>query len=74
MRFLRGANEYCKKLGAVNAKASKCSRPADRVSIHDGIRGSVGFGPLSRMVFSVLEEWMEGQLRAQAASCKQVRS
>ena len=75
LRFLRGIKadhrEYYKMLGTVNAEASDCSRPDDRISIHDGIRGSVGFGPLSRLVFSVLEEWMEGQLRAQAASCEQ---
>ena len=75
LRFLRGikANyeEYYTMLGTVNAETSECSRPADRASIHDGIRSSVGFGKLSRMVFVVLEEWMEGQLRAQVASCEE---
>ena len=75
LRFLRGikANyeEYYTMLGTVNAETSECSRPADRASIHDGIRSSVGFGKLSRMVFGVLEEWMEGQLRAQVASCEE---
>ncbi len=74
-RFLRDIRadfrEYYKMLGTVNAETSDCTRPDDRVSIHDGIRGSVGFGPLSRMVFSVLEEWIEGQLRAQAALFKE---
>ena len=74
-RFLRGIKadpgEYYKMLGTVNAETSDCSRPADRVSIHEGIRGSVGFGLLSRMVFGVLEEWMLGQLEAQASSCEQ---
>ena len=74
-RFLRDIRadykEYYKMLGTVNAATSECSRPADRTSIHDGIRCSVGFAALSRMVFSVLEEWMEGQLRAQAASCEE---
>jgi hypothetical protein len=73
LRFLRGIKadfkEYYTMLGTVNAETSDCSRPADRANIHDGIRSSVGFGKLSRMVFGVLEEWMEGQLRAQAASC-----
>ena len=73
-RFLQGIRadpkEYYKMLGTVNAEASDCSRPADRASILDGIRGSVGFAKLSRMVFGVLEEWMEGQLRAQVASCE----
>jgi hypothetical protein len=73
-RFLQGIRhnhgEYYKMLGAVNAEASDCSRPTDRASILDGIRGSVGFAKLSRMVFEVLEEWMEGQLREQVASCE----
>ena len=73
--FLRGIHtdfkEYYKMLGTVNAETSECSRPDDRASIHDGIRSSVGFGKLSRMVFGVLEEWMEGQLRAQVASCEE---
>ena len=72
-RFLQGIQadpgEYYKMLGTVNAETSDCSRPADRVSIHEGIRSSVGFGLLSRMVFGVLEEWMLGQLEAQASSC-----
>ena len=75
LRFLRGIKadpkEYYNMLGTANPERSECSKPADRVSIHDAIRGSVGFGPLNRMVFSVLEEWMEGQLRAQAASCEE---
>jgi hypothetical protein len=74
-RFLQGIkanpSEYCNMLGTVNAERSECSRPDDRVSIHNGIRSSVGFVKLSRMVFGVLEEWMEGQLRAQAASCEE---
>jgi hypothetical protein len=75
LRFLRGIkadfNEYYTMLGTVNAETSECSRSDDRASIHDGIRSSVGFGKLSRMVFVVLEEWMEGQLRAQVASCEE---
>jgi hypothetical protein len=74
-RFLQGIGadprEYYTMLGTVNAEASDCSRPDDRTSIHDGIRSSVGFAKLSRMVFEVLEEWMEGQLRAQVASCEE---
>ena len=75
LRFLRGIKadfkEYYNMLGTVNAETSDCSRPTDRASIHDGIRSSVGFGKLSRMVFGVLEEWMEGQLRGKAASCEE---
>ena len=74
-RFLQGIKsshkEYYKMLGTVNAETSECSRPDDRASIHDGIRSSVGFGKLSRMVFGVLEQWMEGQLRMQVASCEE---
>ncbi len=75
LRFLRGIKssfkEYYTMLGTVNAETSECSRPADRASIHDSIRSSVGFGKLSRMVFGVLEEWMEGQLRGKAALCEE---
>ena len=74
-RFLQGIKsdpkQYYDMLGTVNAERSDCSRPADRASIHDGIRSSVGFGKLSRMVFGMLEEWMEGQLRGKAASCEE---
>jgi hypothetical protein len=73
--FLQGIQsnhkKYYEMLGTVNMETSDCSRPADRESIHDGIRGSIGFVMLSRMVFGVLEEWMEGQLRAQTASCEE---
>ena len=72
-RFLQGiradCGEYYKMLGSVNAETSECSRRADRDSIHEGIQCSVGFGRLNRMVFGVLEEWMRGQLEAQASSC-----
>jgi len=71
-RFLTGIRgdygKYYSMLGRVNAETSDCSRAADRESIHEGIRRSVGFGKLSRMVFQVLEGWMEGELRAQAAA------
>ena len=71
-RFLRGIRvdfqAYYNMLGRVNAEASDCSRAADRESIHEGIRRSVGFGKLSRMVFRVMEGWMEERLRGQAAA------
>jgi hypothetical protein len=71
-RFLTGIRvdykKYYSMLGRVNAETSDCSRAADRESIHEGIRRSVGFGKLSRMVFGVMEGWMEEQLRGQAAA------
>ena len=71
-RFLRGIREdygeYYGMLGRVNAETSDCSRASDRESIHEGIRRSVGFGKLSRMVFGVMEGWMEERLRGQAAA------
>ena len=71
-RFLRGIREdygeYYGMLGRVNAETSECSRASDRESIHEGIRRSVGFAKLSRMVFGVMEGWMEEQLRRQAAA------
>ena len=70
-RFLTGTMQDCQQyysmLGRVNAETSDCSRPADRESIHEGIRRSVGFAELSRMVFAVMEGWMEEQLRSQVA-------
>jgi hypothetical protein len=72
-RFLDGIRadpgEYYNMLGRVNAESSECSRPEDRNSIHEGIRSSVGFARLGRMVFGVLEEWMQGQLEAQRSTC-----
>ncbi len=71
-RFMTGIRDdykqYYSMLGRVNAETSDCSRAADRESIHEGIRRSVGFGKLSRMVFGVMEGWMEEQLRGQAAA------
>ena len=71
-RFITGIRDdykhYYSMLGRVNAEASDCSRAADRESIHEGIRLSVGFAQLSRMVFGVMEGWMEEQLREQAAA------
>ncbi len=71
-RFLTGIREdhdkYYSMLGRVNAETSDCSRAADRESIHEGIRRSVGFIKLSRMVFRVMEGWIEEQLRGQASS------
>ena len=59
-RFLDGIRHdfgaYYNMLGRVNVERSECSRAADRDSIHAGIRDSVGFGALGRMVFGVMEE------------------
>jgi hypothetical protein len=77
-RFLAGivANhkEYYSMLGRVDAETSDCSRAHDRQRIHEGIECSVGFAKLNRMVFGVMESWMEEQLRQQisislAAGC-----
>ncbi len=71
-RFLKGiVNDqgvYYNMLGRVNAETSDCSRACDRDSIHECIRRSVGFAKLSRMVFGVMEAWMEERLRGQAAA------
>ena len=68
-RFLAGierdCNEYYSMIGTVNAETSDCSRAEDRNSIHEAIRKSVGFAKLSRMVFGVMEQWMEEQIRGQ---------
>ena len=71
-RFLDGISEdfgaYYNMLGRVDVARSDCSRAEDRESIHAGIRDSVGFGELGRMVFGVMEEWMVGELQAQVAA------
>ena len=71
-RFLDGISKdhrsYYNMLGSVNVETSECSRAADRESIHAGIRDSVGFGQLGRMVFGVMEEWMVEELRAAVAA------
>jgi hypothetical protein len=41
---------------------------SDRQSIHEGIRRSVGFATLCRMVFGIMERWIEERLRGQAAA------
>jgi hypothetical protein len=71
-RFLDGISgdpdAYYNMLRRVNVARSECSRAEDRESIHAGIRDSVGFGDLGRMVFGVMEEWMVQELRAQVAA------
>jgi hypothetical protein len=57
--------EYFSMLGRVNAETSDCSRAEDRLCIHEDIRRSIGFAKLNRMLFSVMESWMEEQLRHQ---------
>jgi hypothetical protein len=47
----------------VNLETSTCSRAADRESIHQSIRDTVGFAKLTRMVFDVLDDWIVGRLR-----------
>ena len=76
-RFLTGikdTDEYYNMLSRVNAETSECSRAADRDSIHEGIRRSVGFAKLNRMVFGVMEGWMEERLRGQVAASVAARN
>ena len=51
----------------INAEISDCSRPEDRKSIHDGILSGCGFARLNRDVVGVMEEWILGQMRLNAA-------
>jgi hypothetical protein len=73
LRFLTGIaadhREYYNMLGRVNAETSDCSRAADRELIHEDIKRSVGFAKLNRMLFGVMENWMEEQLRFQISMC-----
>jgi hypothetical protein len=69
IRFLKGIKEdhklYYSMIGRVNAETSDCSRAEDRESIHECIRRTVGFAKLNRMVFTILEGWMEDRLKFQ---------
>ncbi len=58
---------YRNMIGTVNAETSVCSMESDRVSIHEGIRSTVGFSSLNRMVFGAIEEWMREALHDQVA-------
>jgi hypothetical protein len=60
--------QYHSMLGRVNPETCECSRAEDRKSILEGIRRSVGFVKLSRMVFNVMEGWMVEQLQGQAGA------
>jgi tetratricopeptide (TPR) repeat protein len=60
-----GHKQYYSMIGRVNAETSECSRASDRESIHEGIRRSVGFAKLNRMVFGILEGWMVDQFKFQ---------
>lgn len=68
-RFLRGIWKdpglYYRMLGTINLEDSVCSRPADRLCIHAGIRNSVGFRELGRMVFGVMEKWIVQEIERQ---------
>ena len=58
---------YRNMIGTVNAETSDCSRREDRDSIHEGIRSTVGFSSLNRMVFGAIEVWMREALHDQVA-------
>jgi tetratricopeptide (TPR) repeat protein len=60
-----GHKQYYSMIGRVNAETSECSRASDRESIREGIRRSVGFAKLNRMVFTILEGWMVDQFKFQ---------
>ena len=68
MRFVTGMSgdvegAYLDMLGRVDSETSECSRPSDQQSIHAAIRDTVGFAKLNRMLFDVMEGWVEGQLQ-----------
>jgi tetratricopeptide (TPR) repeat protein len=72
-RFLQDIGDdirqYKNMLATIDVERSDCSRHSDRESIHEGIRATVGFAQLSRMVFGVLEEWIRGQIETKALAC-----
>ncbi len=57
------SSKYFSLLSNVSAEYSVCSRDADRVSIHSAIRDSIGFDGLNRSIYSVICNWIIGQLQ-----------
>lgn len=59
---------YYNMLGSVDAATSQCSRPDDLARIHESIKLTIGFKNLNRMLFEMIEQWMQEQVCAQVAS------
>jgi tetratricopeptide (TPR) repeat protein len=64
------ASKYFNLLSNVAAEYSVCSREADKKSIHDAIRDTIGFDALNRSIFSVICNWIIGQLQALTSEMK----
>jgi tetratricopeptide (TPR) repeat protein len=56
-------DSYYNMLGRIRSEAAECSRIEDRQAIHKDIEDTIGFSKLDRVIFSVLERWMEKQIQ-----------
>jgi len=56
-------DSYYNMLGRIRSQAAECSRIEDRKAIHKDIEDTIGFAKLDRVIFSVLERWMERQIQ-----------
>lgn len=65
--FLRATSadqsRYFSLLSNVDAEHSLCSRETDKKNIHDAITGTIGFDGLNRSIYSVISNWIIGQLQ-----------
>lgn len=61
-------HSYFNMLGNVDAATSQCSRSEDLARIHESIKMTIGFEKLNRMIFEMIERWMQEQVCAQVAS------
>ncbi|EQC42281.1 hypothetical protein SDRG_00020 [Saprolegnia diclina VS20] len=66
--FLDMANDdidaFYEMLGSINSKNARATVATDKTNIDAVIAAEVGFPTLDRMVFAVLENWMQSALRA----------
>ena len=72
--FLRATSadqsRYFSLLSNVDAEHSHCSRETDEKNIHDAITGTIGFDGLNRSIYSVISNWIIGQLQTLSIDMK----
>jgi hypothetical protein len=67
---------YYQMLGRIRSQAAECSRVEDRLTIHQHIADTIGFEKLDRLIFTVVERWMEKQMQLEldsSALCGNIR-
>jgi tetratricopeptide (TPR) repeat protein len=67
-------SKYFNLLSNVAAEYSVCSREDDKQSIHSAIRDTIGFDGLNRSIYSVICNWIIGQLQSLTSEMKMANS